>query len=80
MDADRFLDVVSPRKRGERWTRLGKIDPAYSTGLPKVMWDGEANLSTRSYPHLASYSPAADDRVLAVRSGRTWVIVGKVTS
>ena len=60
--------------------RLGKIDPAYATGLPKVLFDGETVVSTKTYPHLASYTPGAGDRVELLLFGSTWVIQGEVVS
>lgn len=59
-------------------TRLAVIDPAHTTGRPRVTFDGEATLSTKTYPHLSSYTPAAGDRVLLVPSGTSYVIVGEV--
>lgn len=58
--------------------RLGTIDPAYSTGAPKVIFDGEDAVSGRTYMRLASYTPVAGDRVELLRFGSTWVIQGKV--
>lgn len=58
--------------------RLGKIDPSYASGLPKVLFDGETTVSTKTYPYLASYTPAANDRVELLLFGSTWVVQGKV--
>lgn len=58
--------------------RLGTVDPAYGSGRPKLTFDGESTLSGKAYPHLSSYAPAAGDRVLLLRAGRTWVVIGKV--
>lgn len=59
-------------------SRLGTIDPAYTTGRPKVTFDGESTMSTRTYTYLSPYTPAAGDRVQLDRVGSTWVIQGRV--
>lgn len=62
-----------------RPARLGKIDPAYSSGSPKVIFDGETVVSGKGYPRLSSYAPVANDRVLLIPVGTSYVIAGKVT-
>lgn len=57
---------------------LATIDAGYVGGRPRLIFDGEDAASPRTYTHLSSYTPAAGDRVQLLRSGRTWVIVGKV--
>lgn len=69
----------SIRKRlSSEITKHGYIDSAYASGLPRVRWDGESQVTGRTYPYLASYAPAAGDRIAAIRSGRTWLIIGKI--
>lgn len=78
-DSHELVDIlrsISPAPKSA--TRLATIDPAYASGRPRVTFDGETTLSTRLYPYLSSYAPAAGDRVLLLRSGRTWVVLGKV--
>lgn len=58
--------------------RLGRIDPAYSSGRPKIVFDGETTASTKQYPHISSYSPVAGDRVLLAKVAGSYVIIGKV--
>jgi hypothetical protein len=43
-----------------------------------VQFDGETLPSTRPYTRLSSYAPTVADRVLMLRSGTTWVCVGKI--
>lgn len=62
----------------ETTTRLGTIPATYSSGRPTVQFDGESVASTKTYPYLSSYTPTAGHRVLLVRSGSTWVVVGRV--
>jgi hypothetical protein len=55
------------------------IDSAYSSGDPKAYINGSTTL-TGPYQHLASYTPAANDAVLAIPVGatQTYVILGKL--
>lgn len=63
-----------------------QIDPAYTSGDPKVLINGSATLSG-PYGHLTSYTPAASDHVLigpiplTAQGGSVtnWVVLGKVT-
>lgn len=71
--------MLDERQIGQsRATRLGTVASTYSGGRPQVTFDGETGPSTRTYPYLASYVPAANDRVMLERAGNTWVVIGKV--
>lgn len=81
MDADRFLELIldeaASQRRSER--KLGTIPSTYGgTGRPTVIFDGEDSASTKAYPYLSSYTPAADDRVALVKFGHTWLIIGAI--
>ncbi|PZN05072.1 MAG: hypothetical protein DIU76_08290 [Bacillota bacterium] len=78
MRPDEFLHLVRDQPSDGPLVRLGTIPAGYTSGRPQVQWDGETAPSSRTYPYLSSYTPAAGDRVLAVRAGRTWVILGRV--
>lgn len=54
------------------------VSASYSSGDPQVYLNGAAAL-TGPYQHLASYTPAANDQVLAlpVPALRTYIILGK---
>jgi hypothetical protein len=58
--------------------RLGKIDSEYSSGRPKIVFDGETTASEKQYPYLSSYTPEADDRVLLARIAGSYIVIGKV--
>jgi len=58
--------------------RIGTIDSAYSSGRPRVLFDGETVLGAKTYPYLASYTPAASQRVLLAPVGRGFVILGRI--
>ena len=50
-----------------------------TSGGVSVQFDGETTPSTKKYKRLASYSsPTVNDRVLLVKVGGTYVIIGKV--
>jgi len=85
--AEEFLAAVSgfaaATKRPsstDRPVKLAVVDPSYTSGWPKVTFEGESTLSGKLYPHLDSYCPSANDRVVMVPVGTTWLIVGAVSS
>jgi hypothetical protein len=50
-----------------------------TSGGVSVQFDGETTPSTKKYKRLASYSsPTVNDRVLLVKVGGTYVIIGKI--
>lgn len=76
--ADLLGDIalyVKPKAPGNR---TGTIDSGYTTGRPRVLFDGESTLGQKTYPYLASYTPAAGNRVLLVPVGRGYVIAGRI--
>lgn len=82
-DARDFLDAVagySDPDAGERTpsqdqpVRIATVDPAYMTGYPKVTFDGETTMGTRTYVPLVSVF--ASDRVVMIPVGNTYVIAG----
>ncbi len=58
----------------------GTVDPAYSSGDPRVAINGAA--LSGPYQHLAAYTPAANDAVIVLpvvlASGPTFVVLGKL--
>lgn len=58
--------------------RLGKIDPEYTSGRPKIVFDGESTASEKQYPYLSFYTPEANDRVLLARIAGSYIVIGKV--
>lgn len=72
-----FLKILNNGGK-ETIFRLGKIDPAYSSGRPRIVFDGETAASTKQYPYLSSYSPAANDRVLLAKVAGSYIVIGKV--
>lgn len=77
MRPEDFLELLTPGT-GPPVFRLGTIPGTYSGGRPQVQFDGESAASTRTYPYLGSYVPAAGDRVLIAVVGHGAVVVGKI--
>lgn len=88
LTARQFLDAVTgyvetptteaPVKSTERPTKIGTVDPAYTTGRAKVTFDGESTMSTKTYSYLSPYTPVASHRVLLLPVGTTYVILGRI--
>jgi hypothetical protein len=57
---------------------IGTIDPAYTSGRPRVLFDGETVLGGKTYPYLASYTPVASHRVLLAPVGTGFVVLGRI--
>lgn len=74
---DKFLGIIKDNKH-IKFFKLGRIDTDYTSGKPRVQFDGEYEPSIKQYPYLSSYTPAASDRVLLAVVSGTYVILGKV--
>ena len=57
---------------------IGTIDSAYSSGRPRVLFDGETVLGGKTYAYLASYTPVASHRVLLAPVGTGFVVLGRI--
>lgn len=77
IDAEEILKITKPDAPPENF-RLGKIDPAHTTGRPKIVFDGEITASGKQYPYLASYTPAASDRVILALVSGSYIVLGKI--
>jgi hypothetical protein len=76
---EQLLGVLKPPdKDNPSPFRMGNISSTYVSGKPKVKIDGESVDSTRTYPYLSSYTPAANDRVALAYMGHCWVVLGKI--
>lgn len=58
--------------------RQARIDYAYVSGNPRVIFPGEEGPGEKTYPYLEHYTPIAGDHVLMVLLGKTYIIVGKI--
>lgn len=89
IEARSFLENVAgyveggkpgPTASNERPVKLGTIDPYYTAGLARVLFDGETVMSLKGYSWDSAYDPTAGDRVYLVPVGQSFIIGGKVTS
>lgn len=78
IEAFEFIQLFNKDNSEKIVFKIGTIDPAYSTGWPKVTFDGESTLAGKAYPCLTSYTPAPNDRVLLASVGHSWVILGRL--
>lgn len=83
MNAEQFVSLIKELNVQKRELSLGSIDSAYSSSTtpkarPKVKFDGDTQVSSKTYPYLSSYSPLANDRVLLANIGGSVVILGKI--
>lgn len=74
---EKFLNIAKNTEQVQPY-KLGIIDPNYTDGKPRILFDGEAVVSEKEYPRIASYSPAPGDRVIIARLAGSYVILGKV--
>lgn len=74
-----ILDAMAGGIEEQMEMRLGSIDPAYAgpPALPRVLFDGEITLSTKTYLYIGD-APGANDRVVMVPFNGTWLINGVV--
>lgn len=83
IDVGDFLDAVTGYSENatdaltKGSMRLAIIDPAYTSGRPKVTFEGETALSTKTYAPI-DYTPRPSDRVVMLPIGSTYVILGKL--
>lgn len=78
MRADEFVQIMSELNKDKKAFSLGVIDPNYTSGRPRIVFDGESVPSTKSYPYLASYTPVANHRVILANIAGTHVVLGRI--
>ena len=76
----RFVEATRAPSSAARPVRLAVVSASYASGYPTVTFEGESTESTKGYPYLSSYTPAASDRVVMVPVGSTYLIIGAVAS
>ncbi|WAH38625.1 hypothetical protein [Alicyclobacillus dauci] len=89
--ASTFLDIIRKEiarqlgggalKRVPKETALAMIDPNYTSGDPKLVFDDDTSRTpVGPYPCAAWYTPAPNDRVLLLRAGNSgrYVVLGKI--
>ncbi|WP_218924883.1 hypothetical protein [Priestia megaterium] len=78
MTPQEFVALMSQLNTQEKAFSLGTIQSGYSSGRPRVLFDGESVTSSKQYSYLSSYAPASNDRVLLANISGTYVILGKI--
>ena len=78
-DAREFLDDIREAvTEPPAVNRIGTVDSGYSSGRPRVLFDGETTMGQKTYAYLASYTPVASHRVLLAPVGTGFVVVGRI--
>ncbi len=78
LNADELVILLQQLNKDEKAFSLGVIQSGYSSGRPKVKFDGDTSNSSKQYPYLSSYTPASNDRVILANIGGSHVILGKI--
>ncbi|AXM88454.1 hypothetical protein B379_04160 [Anoxybacillus ayderensis G10] len=73
IDHEFFISAFMNPKQ-EKIIQFARVDPNYTSGRPRLIFDGETAVSGKAYPYLSSYTPKANDRVMLVKG----VIVGDI--
>lgn len=58
-------------------TAIGTVNRVTAEGV-RIAWGDGSVIDEKYYKTLASYSPAVDDRILAIRMSGTYLILGKI--
>lgn len=84
IDPRTFLATVSrstqERAPAPRAARLATVDPAYTSGDPKVTFDGDDSMSPDGFAVATGYVPVPGERVLMVPVGQGWMVVGNTST
>jgi hypothetical protein len=80
MNAQEFVRLMGQLNKTGQPYSLGTIDPNYTSGLPKVIFDGESTPSLKAYTYASGYTPRANDRVIIANVGGSHVILGGVVN
>lgn len=74
-----YLEAQTADQSSNQPALLGTIDSAYAgVGLPRVKFDGEGLTSDKVFAISGSYNPVANDRVVLIPVGTTYMILNKV--
>jgi hypothetical protein len=74
----RIIQFEIKKRQLDDWVKQGWIDAAYTSGNPRIRFAGEDVPGEKTYPYLASYTPTANDHVLLVRLGKTYIIINRI--
>ena len=75
-----FVEIVEDmiKEKVDAPFSLGNISPNYQGRNPQILFDGEVSVSIKKYPHLSSYNPVSNDRVLLINISGTHLVVGAI--
>jgi hypothetical protein len=79
-NAAQLLQAITPDAGAastDKPLKIGTVDPAFGSGLPKVTFDGESVMSSKTYAYIGS-RPAAGARVVLAPVGTGYVILGAI--
>ena len=76
--AEELVGAITVDDGGSNITKLATVTELFTSGKPKLKFDGEELPSEKEYEGLGSYSPSVGDRVLLLGASGTWVILGKL--
>ncbi|MCI9458658.1 MAG: hypothetical protein HFE44_17090 [Oscillospiraceae bacterium] len=69
--------IEERQKRGQEIIRIGTVEAVEGSSWT-IKWDGEGAPMDTTYSRVASYTPAAGDRVVGIQRASTYVILGKL--
>jgi hypothetical protein len=76
-----YLEAQGADQSANQPALLGTIDSAYAgIGLPRVKFDGESVTSDKVFAITGSYNPVANDRVVLIPVGTTYMILNKIVT
>ena len=78
MRPEEIARLILESQPEQRPFTLATVDPSYSSGRPKLIFDGDTVVSQKTYPYLSSYSPSANHRVILANIAGTHVILGRI--
>ena len=78
MTVDDFLKMVN--KDAPPQFVLGTVDTAYTTGAPRILFDGDTVVSSKKYSCVNSYNPTPGDRVILCIIGGSFVVLGSINN
>lgn len=72
-----FVTLMAPNKDGNSF-KLAVVEGISPNNSAIIHFDGEEEPSNKNYPYLASYQANVNDRILLIRIGGTYIIIGKI--
>ena len=84
MSESDFVNILESfydsKKSNESVVKLGTVSSNSTVGSLKIILDGDDEDGDVSYTRLSSYTPVSGDRVLLMRFGTSYIVLGKTTN